>query len=133
MKRAAERVIEIVREKWSERDKKQRTEAPEDDPFGADFVAFEEAEEGEVEVTAAPPWMARPHYASLDQELADFCAWVQPTRKERDLREETIARLNLLVAQTFGGADVSCHNFGSFHMGLALPGSRFFAAFSLWV
>jgi non-canonical poly(A) RNA polymerase PAPD5/7 len=47
-----------------------------------------------------------------------------PTRKESELREETITRLNLLVSQTFGGDRyITCHNFGSWQLQLALPGS----------
>merc|ERR1711880_25938 len=69
-------------------------------------------------------WSERKSYISLDQELGDFCLWVVPTRKEIDLREETITRLNLLVNQTFGGDRyITCHNFGSWQLQLALPGS----------
>jgi DNA polymerase sigma len=138
------RVVDIVREKWTEKEKKQKSEK-EPDVFDEDFIALVE-EEGEapgLKKEGRPPWMWRKQYDSLEQELGDFCLWILPTKKEKDLREETIMRLNLLVSQTFSAGEVvltisfsfffidltkaktkvTCHNFGSYHMGLSLPGS----------
>lgn len=132
-------IVDIVRDKWNnhfdkEHEKKQKVESS-----GAiEFVAFEknadqDAEDGEVvmfendkDTVKRPPWMPsrRDKYVSLEQEIQDFSLWVQPTRKERQLREESIHRLQVLVQETFErDPDVTCHNFGSFFLNLFLPGS----------
>jgi DNA polymerase sigma len=118
------RVVDIVREKWVEREEKKLKGGSSSQEL--DFIALDDREEGEVRSSSSsslrPPWMWRKQVDSLEQELSDFSLWIVPTRKEADLRRETITRLNLLVSQTFAG-EVTCHNFGSFHMGLSLPGS----------
>ncbi|KAL3231661.1 Poly(A) RNA polymerase protein 1 [Nakaseomyces bracarensis] len=86
------------------------------------------AQEEEREITTDYPWTIGRDYSKereladwLNYEIADFIAYISPSKEEIEMRNRTIGRVRDAIQELWPDADL--HVFGSYATDLYLPGS----------